>query len=178
MKLNTTTVIHPPFQGFSSIRRRCVFVGLFVGSILLGGCGFQLRVADELAPELTRVHVLSTDRPLGTQLSDMLRARGARVVAFPDNATTIDIRSSNLERTVLTLDASGRASTYALRYEIVFQVTAASGDLIQPAQTITLWRAYDYSPKLQLQADYEADFLTAEMRKEITLQIMQRLSKL
>ena len=115
----------------AKIKTIVAVVVLFMAS----GCGFQLRGEVELPAVLSRVSVEGESRELVDGLADALRRHGAVV-----GSATIGVQvvvDADFSRVVLTTDSDGRASAYALRYRVVFNV--ADGDeILLDAETITL----------------------------------------
>ena len=156
-------------------------LALFLAGVsLLASCGFHLRGSIDLPAELARVYVSGQDPDLVEQLSKALEQSGAKIVhsghaaALIDTAV-IDLATSRPQRQTLTTDSRGRATAYALHYEVVFSVTGSDGKPLQPAQSISLERVFDYNPTRQLQAEQEARFLETQMRREAVARIVQRL---
>ena len=153
----------------TKIKTIVAVVVLFMAS----GCGFQLRGEVELPAVLSRVFVDGASRELVDELADALRRHGAVV----GSAAVRVVVDAGFSRVVLTTDSYGRASAYALRYRVVFNV--ADGDeILLDDETITLNRAYDYDADLQLQVDAQVQVLEDEMRREMIARIVQRLLRL
>ena len=153
------------------IIKKLIIVILIAGA--LGGCGFQLHNARALPVELSRVHIIGDDRELVMQLAAALSQHGAAIIDSPD-AARINL-GGGFTRETLSVDAFGRALTYALTYRIMFTAAAADGAPLSTAQTIYLRRAFDYNAALQLDAEYEESFLKTELRGEAAVQITRRL---
>ena len=152
---------------------------LLAGLSLLAGCGFHLRAAIDLAPELARVYVTGADRDLAQHLGDALALRGALVIDDPEaGATHIDLLEARFERKVLTTNAQGRASAYTLYYRITFRVTGGDGTPLQSDTSIALQRAFDYHHNRELQAEQEVRFLETDLRREAVRRMLQRLARL
>ena len=153
------------------------------GLSLLAGCGFHLRGNIDLPAELARVYVSGQDRDLVAQLSEALEQNGAKIVpsghaAALIDTVLIDLGTSHPQRQTLTTDSRGRATAYALHYEVVFSVTGSDGEPLQATQSISLERAFDYDPTRQLQAEQEERFLETQMQREAVARILQRLRRI
>lgn len=151
---------------------------LLIGSSFLTGCGFRLRGNIELPPALTQVYITGSDRDLVQQLSRALEKSGATIMDSGEGAAVINMTTSNFERKLRTTDASGRATAYSLKYDVVYNLTDSSGDRLQSAESIALLRTLDYDPTQQLQAEDEARFLIEEMQQEVVVQMLRRLSRI
>ncbi len=147
---------------------------LLMGCGVLAGCGFQLRGDFDLPPALAQVAITGADRELIAQLSDALQQHGAQVVAASQRVTVIDLPTSRFARTVLTAAASGRASAYAIAYEVVFTVRDGHGAVLQTAPPISLQRVYQYDPGKQLQAEPEMNFLKRDLRRAAVARMLRQ----
>ncbi|MDD9857345.1 MAG: LPS assembly lipoprotein LptE [Gammaproteobacteria bacterium] len=150
---------------------------LAAGLMLLAGCGFHLRDALDLGPELARVHITGDDREMVGHLSRVLEQRGVVIADSAHRAAVIDVSGRGFERAALTTDSRGRASAYELHYQVAFSVTGADGEALHPAHTITISRAFDYDPARQLQSEAETRFLETAMRREMAVRILQYLAR-
>lgn len=63
-------------------------------------------------------------------------------------------------------------------YKVEYNITSGDGEELQVAQKLRQTRVLSYSPLQQLQFDEEEEFLQGEMRKEIVLQVLRRLSRI
>lgn len=152
-------------------------LALAAGLILLAGCGFHLRGALDLGPELARVHITGGDREMVGHLSEALEQHGVAVAASAHRAAVIDVGGRGFERAALTTDSRGRASAFEIRYRVAFSVTGDDGEALRPAHTLMISRAFDYDPTRQLQSEAEARFLETAMRREMAVLILQHLAR-
>lgn len=150
---------------------------LAAGLMLLAGCGFHLRGALDLGPELARVHITGGDREMVGRLSESLRQRGVVIADSAHQAAVIEVSGRGFERAALTTDSRGRASAYEIRYRVAFSVTGAAGEALHPAHTLMISRAFDYDPTRHLQSEAEARFLETAMRREMAALIVQHLER-
>ena len=113
-------------KSLQRIARACALV--LVVSVL-GACGFHLRNALAIPPDLGPLRVVSPYQysPLATALSEALDRAGA-VPAAPGATTgvaTLRILSERWGNTALSVDQRGRAQEFTLRYAVVFRMTRA-----------------------------------------------------
>ncbi|WP_101925804.1 MULTISPECIES: LPS assembly lipoprotein LptE [Luteimonas] len=146
--------------------------------LLLPACGFHLRNALTLPPDLGPVKVTARDRYSGLAqlLNRSLDSAGVqRASASQTDVATLRIESERWASTPLSIDAQGRAQEFTLRYGVVFSMVDADGEDIVPAQAIELARDYLSIPTQAIGTDSERDLLSAEMEREMSASILRRV---
>ncbi|NUS39371.1 MAG: hypothetical protein HOQ02_10165 [Lysobacter sp.] len=155
----------------------------------LAGCGFHLRNALLLPPDLGPVQVVSQDprSQLAKNLAEALARAGAQI--SPDGkapATTngqqggpgvaqLQLVSERWASTPLSVDAQGRTQEFTLRYAVIFRLRRADGTDLVPQQVQELARDYIASPELSAGTQGEQEILTVELRREMTTSILRRI---
>lgn len=146
--------------------------------LALSACGFQLRSALTLPPDLGPVRVVSVDRysPLAESLAMALSRAGA-VPATPEteSAAVLDLLSERWGDTPVALDELGRTQEYSLRYAVIFELRRADGTAMVPRQTVELARDYVSNPVNSLGTEGEREVLQREMRREMTASVLRRI---
>lgn len=146
---------------------------------LVSGCGFALRGNVTLPDSLNKLALIGGEQELNQELEDALEVAGVTIVDEGDEtASTMTFSVAELEREVRTTDANGLATAYDLRYRVAYDVRDSAGEELQINQTLIQTRVFDYDPLQQLQAEEEEQFLREEMRQELVLQILRRLSRI
>lgn len=152
----------------------------------LAGCGFQLRNALVLPPDLGPVAVLARDpySPLADSLARSLERAGATPAAAA-TSTKLELMSEKWVDLPIAVDTLGRAQEYSLRYAVVFQVRqpgAASVDggtsedrIVVPQQAVELSRDYIAPPSDSIGRNSERELLVNEMRKDMNAAILRRI---
>ncbi|MCD9005379.1 LPS assembly lipoprotein LptE [Luteimonas sp. XNQY3] len=159
---------------------RPVFLPLALVALVLtlSACGFHLRNALTLPPNLGPVDIVSSDpySRLARSVERALAAAGAEI-ADPDatGVATLNIRSERWAALPASLDAQGRAQEYTLRYAVVFSMRDADGVDIVPQQAIELARDYLAPPTDSIGADSERELLSRELEREMTASIIRRI---
>ena len=154
---------------------------LFTAALVLGlsACGFHLREALVLPPDLGEVRVTASDpySPLRQSLERAIADAGAKIAAesAEGQLTTLAIRSEHWASTPLSLDQFGRAQEYTLRYAVVFAMSDANGDVLVPQQAVELSREYVSVPSDSTGSDTEAELLARELQREMTASILRRI---
>jgi LPS-assembly lipoprotein len=154
---------------------------LVVLTLSLGGCGFQLRKEAQLPASMQRVHIVITDptSPLAKNLARALPRSGVQVVGKDEpGVAQMKITANSFFTDVLAVGGTARASEYALRYHVEFQVTDAAGTALLPKQTIELTREFTFDQSQALGVSAENDMLTQELQKDMVQTILRRLQAL
>ncbi len=147
-------------------------------SLLLAACGFHLRNALMLPPNLGPVDIVSSDpySRLARSVERALAAAGADIAApRAVDVAVLNIQSERWAALPASLDAQGRAQEYTLRYAVVFSMRDADGRDIVPQQAIELARDYLAPPTDAIGAESERELLSREMEREMTASIIRRI---
>lgn len=147
-------------------------------ALLVSACGFHLRNALTLPPDLGPVRVESRDpySPLALSLQQALRRAGAELVeGRARDVAVLDIISERWGNTPLSVDARGRAQEYTLRYAVFFELRGADGEVLVPRQATELARDYVSVPARAIGTESEREILQNELRREMTAAIVRRL---
>jgi LPS-assembly lipoprotein len=145
--------------------------------LLLSACGFQLRDALILPPDLGPVHVTAADpySALLQSLTQSLQRAGATIAADGDDAATLRILSENWATTPISVDQFARAQEFSLRYAVVFRLDRADGSALVPQQAIELSRDYVAPPVDSIGRSSEAELLARELRREMAASVLRRI---
>ena len=145
----------------------------------LTACGFHLRDALTLPPDLGPVRVTAKDpySPLAESLAVALENAGATAAAedATSGVATLRISTEKWGSIPISIDQFGRAQEYSLRYAVVFSLDKADGTNLVPQQTVELARDYISVPSRSTGTEGERELLTREMRKEMTASILRRI---
>lgn len=149
-------------------------------TLVLAGCGFQLRSALSLPSDLGPIQVEGQGRysPLADSLSQALIRSGATVVersGRDEDVARLRVLSERWGSTPISIDARGRAQEYTLRYAVVFELVRADGEDLVPQQAVELARDYIQSPSDLTGADSERELLSREMRRDMVASILRRI---
>ncbi|MDR0182692.1 LPS assembly lipoprotein LptE [Lysobacter arvi] len=147
-------------------------------ALALTACGFHLRSALVLPPDLGPVRVVSVDRysPLAESLAQALTRAGAEpATERTTDATVLDLMGEQWGDRPISLDELGRAQEYSLRYAVTFELRRPDGSAIVPRQTIELARDYVSNPVQAIGTEGEREILQGEMRREMVASVLRRL---
>lgn len=169
-------------------RRGLLFLSLVTCCLSLVSCGFHLRGAVELPPQMERTQLAGIDArsALAEEIVAVLEGAGAQVVAA-DATAVLQIGDERETRRLLSVGSSGRASEYEVAYQFSFELrvpvtaTDAAGEerivhqVRVARQTVNLSRDYTFDPNNVLSmGDVEA-VLVREMRSFAVRQMLLRL---
>lgn len=157
-------------------RRRLLLAG--ASSLLLAGCGFELRRAPAL--QFTTIQLRGFGRR--SEMEDELRrninaSTTSHVVESAGEAqvvleTQVDAR----EKVVVASTAAGQVREVTLRNRFTFRVRTPSGTELIPSTEILLTRDMSYNETFALAKEQEETVLYRSMQSDIVSQVMRRLA--
>jgi LPS-assembly lipoprotein len=145
-------------------------------TLLLAGCGFQLRGTVSLPFE-----TLYVQAPAGSQFASQFKrmvssGTGTRIV---DNAkaaeATLVVLTELREKNILSLSGGGRVSEYQLRYRMSYRLLDKNAVETFPATEIELKRDFSYSDTEALSKESEEALLYRDMQSDAVQQLVRRL---
>ncbi|WP_172600369.1 LPS assembly lipoprotein LptE [Sulfurivermis fontis] len=156
--------------------------------MLLTSCGFHLRGAVELPPQLARTQLVGVDArsELADEITAALEGAGAQVVTA-DATAQLHVSGERENRRLLSVGRTGRASEYEVTYQFSFELRApvVSQDrdgqakvhyrVLVPRQSVSLSRDYSFDRNNVLGKGEEEDLLIREMRAFAVRQMLLRL---
>ena len=141
-----------------------------------GGCGYQLRGAVSLPPDLDAIHVAGPPE-IGAALARMLDSGGIQVQAPGPARAVLRLSDERFSRRLLSVDPdTGKEREFELAYQVAFQLTDAGGEVLVPKQSVSLLRDYIFDADAVLGKSREQSVLHTEMRRDAAGQIARRLA--
>jgi LPS-assembly lipoprotein len=158
---------------------RLVVIAAAATMVLLASCGFQLRGSYELPSHLSPVFLdkESMSLPLYRELTSRIKTSGAVTENADEAASVITVMGENRSRDIRSVDSSGRASEYGLRYTLVFNVKSG-GELLIENGSIVRNRTLLFNPDAVLGVANEEQNLYEDMIEDATGSLMMRLQAL
>lgn len=153
-------------------------LSIFLLIAMLAACGFHLRGAAELPPELSRTHITGVSEYSGFAISlrQQLRANGVETVDDQEQATaTLYITQNRTGRRVLSVDDDGKVREFELVTILSFEVKGKDQELLLENQTITLTRDFVFDQNDVLGKAEEAELLQEDMEQDIIRLMLYRL---
>lgn len=146
-------------------------------SLVTAGCGFQLREAAEIPPELSPVYV---EAPVGSRihhpLHTALHAGGAEVSGSRAQAgTVIRILSEVQDARVNAVNSQGKVIANELLYLVTFDAVKADGTELAKRQTIRIAREHINPDDEVIGRAEEADLIRRDMAVDMADRILRRL---
>jgi len=146
--------------------------------LLLAGCGFQLRGAVTVPPEMSRTFIETDDRHslFYRGLRDSLRAAGVEIVDSPVDATaTFSITSDNTNQRVLSVSARNVPTEYEVYYTVVYGVVTRDRSLLS-LRSQTLTRDYTWDETRVLGKEKEEQVLREAIVDDLIRIVLFQLS--
>lgn len=149
-------------------------------TVVLGGCGFHLRSAPQVPPEMARTYVATADRHslFYRRFREALESAGAQVVDTPAEATAeFSILADDTGQRVLSVSARNVPREYEVYYTINYTVRNGEHVLLQP-QLQTLTRDYTYDETRVLGKAKEEDLLRDAIVHDLVRIVLIQVSAL
>jgi len=146
--------------------------------ILLAGCGFQMRGAATMPPEMTRTYIETSDRYslFYRQLRASLIRSGVDIVDSPAEATaTFTIYADETGQRVLSVSSRNVPREFEVYYSIYYEVVTADQVIIAPREQ-TLTRDYTWDETLVLGKEKEEQILRESVVEDLIRVILIQLS--
>ena len=128
---------------------------------LLAACGFQMRGAASVPPEMARTYIATEDQRslFYRRLRDSLRGAGVNVVDSPVEATaTFSIMSDIPGQRVLSVSARNVPREFEVFYTVFYSVQTEDATLLE-ARSQTLTRDYTWDETQVLGKEKEEELL-------------------
>lgn len=152
----------------------------FLALLLLAGCGFQLRGAASVPPEMARTYTETGDRYsiFYRKLARSLRGSGVELVDTPGNATAVlSIMSDDTGQRVLSVSARNVPREFEVYYAVVYQVQTPDRTLM-PAREQILTRDYTWDETQVLGKEKEEALLREAIADDLVRIVMIQLSSI
>jgi len=149
----------------------------FTLSLLLAGCGFQLRGTAAL-PFDTLYMPPTTSAGVALDLKRNVQS-GTRTLVVDDPAkaeAVLEFAQEARDKHILSLAATGRVREFQLRYRVAFRVHDGKGGEFVPLSTVQLTREVTFNDTDILAKETEEALLYRDMQFDMVQQIMRRLA--
>jgi LPS-assembly lipoprotein len=145
-------------------------------TLLLPGCGFQMRGDWELPSSLQNTVMSGGGQALYTYLQREFRAASASLERPPvEGAARLIVSQNTMNKRVLSVDNRGKVIEYEIYYLLKFKILGADGNLIVKEQQINMTRDYPFVATQVIGASHEEALLRDNMYKDMARQIMRRI---
>ncbi len=153
------------------------YLALFIGLVLISGCGFALRGGGEMSSVLATMSIVGGNKAFNEQLRQRLQQSGI-IMVKTDGHATLFISKNDYQRSARTLDATGLATSYNYTYSIDYVVRDHGGGVLQPANMLFRHSTLQHDAVQILQIEAEEAFLKKQMEQEIISQLLIRLRQI
>ncbi len=159
---------------YKKLHMQSLFV--LLSMLLLSACGFQLRGAYQLPPEMQQTYLQSpAETDLVRLLQRQLKASGVTLVAqASQGAATFKVISESRSKRIVSVDTRGRAREYTLTYSVRFSVKHDSAFSFAE-QSVELDRDFLFDTEDVLGKSRGEAELYESMQQDVVRLIMLRL---
>lgn len=147
----------------------------FVLVFAVSACGFQLRGIADLP--FKSIYVQGANLTLKKDLIQQLKINKIKVQDSAEDAEfVLELISENYEKRILSLSGKGLVREFELNYKASFRTRAADNPIWSQVQTVETRRDFSYNDNALLGKAEEEAGLNIDMRKDVTREIMRRLT--
>lgn len=159
------------------------------GLFTLGGCGFKLRGAHDIAFKTVQLTGFSSTSPFAVELARALEASGVDVVdstlqaaqaassaTVPASHVVIEGLVDKRDMVVSTMTAYGQVRDMTVRNTLRFRVLRADGSVLLPPSDVALAREMTYNERDALAKQDETEALHRAMQSDLVGQVLRRLA--
>ncbi len=157
-------------------RQRLFAFGWLISTLLLTGCGFQLREEQQLDDRLRTLY-LASERNSDTlrAVRSQLERNGVRLLEQPGpEGLYLQIISEQQGRRAATLNSRAKTEEYELRSQLVFQVMQSDKTPVLAPVTLIAERVYGFDENRVNAKEVEERQLMQEMRQDLARQLVRR----
>ena len=163
----------------SIIRQVSIFIAFSLLSIMLNGCGFQLRGNYLLAPELQTIEFSSVDKfgELTRLVKQHLTINDVNLVTQSSKPIPqMRILQDKLDRRTLSVFPNGQVAEYELIYTVRYQILIPGKDIQN--FNFELNRDYQDDPDIALAKSRELSLMLRERRQEAATKILRDMASI
>lgn len=154
------------------------FIALLSLLALLSACGFQLRGAPQLPPEMLRTYVDTPDRHslFYRELRRGLSGAGVELVESAADATAVfTVLADESDQRVLSVSGRNVPREYEVFYTVSYAVQADAGPVLEPRQQ-TVTRDYTYDETQVLGKAREEEQLREALARDLVRLVLIQLA--
>ncbi len=153
-------------------------------TLVVSGCGFQLRGALDISPDVSPLYLQQNSVfELAREIKKLLATNKIALAENPTQANSqLVLLNESKQNRVLSVDGNGRAREYSLTYTVNFTITIskpgkqAEDVQADPTQeTVSLSRTLLFDPDAVLAIANETEILYRDMRRNAARSILLKL---
>ena len=150
----------------------------FLAIMIMAGlyaCGFQLRGAIDLSEDISPVYIeQNTLFELARDIRTLLATNKIKIAKDESKSNTaVVLLSESKKQSVLSVDGSGRAREYLLKYTVNFVIKIKQSEEVTDSLSVT--RSLLFDPDAVLAVTNEAEILYRDMQRDVARLILLRL---
>lgn len=147
---------------------------------MLAACGFHLRDAISVPPEMARTYIDAVDEYslFYRELRRGLESAGVQLVDAPEQATaTLSIIADETDQRVLSVSARNVPTEYEVYYTVEYNMVAENRVLLS-TQDVTLTKDYTYDTTLVLGKAREETMIREAIVDDLVRIVLRQVSSL
>lgn len=153
-------------------------INILIFALCLSGCGFKLRNAQSLPPQLQTMYC-QADNPYGEFETLFKRSlTSSKINLLPDPsklAPTIHVSAEDSPPVTTSSVSSSSARVYTLTYKSTISINDASGKVIVPPQVISVSRTLSLQHNEMIEMAPQVTIVKKEMMQELIVNIFNVL---
>ncbi len=144
---------------------------------LLGGCGFQLRGAQQAGYHTLFLSSGGLEPGLDLEIRTALTQEAQlKLVSQPEKAdVVVYVSPLNRSKQILTLNAQGTVSQFTLYSRLNFRATDNAGNELLHPTDVSVSRLFNYNDVQILAKTTEEQVMVKEMQHELVRQMLNRI---
>ena len=150
---------------------------ILINIFFLSGCGFTLRTAQSLPPQLHQVYY-QTNNPYGQfeiAFKRALKASNVVLLAEPNATAPVLHVTSNYTNTTTSSISSSAGRVYSLNYTAIISINNASGKLLLSSQAASATRNITLQHDELLEVSPQVAIVQQELLQELATKVLNVL---
>ena len=150
---------------------------LMACALLLAGCGFQVRDAARLPPEMGSTQLVIDDEysQLARRVRLMLEQSGVRFVEGGEASAVLEIPENRVVTEVLTIADNARVREYRVTHTVKFRLIDAQGQELIGWQTLRQAREISFDEQKILATSREQEYVKKDLAETLARLLVMRL---
>lgn len=152
-------------------------LGICVLALTCSACGFQLRDAAELPPQMQRTQMVIDDpySPLARTVRDMLTQSGVQFVKGGEASAVLEIPVNDVVTEVLTIGDNARVREYRISHTVRFRLLDVTGQELIGWQTLRQQREISFDEQKILATSREQEYVKRDLAETLSRLLVMRL---
>lgn len=158
---------------------RVIAMLVLASCLLAGGCGWHMRGAQNIAPQLQQLRLLNPPQSatIARKLGNSLRLAGVELVNGA-GTSTMQLGPEQRYTRKVSLDRNARSAEQEMRLVIEFELHDAEGSVIQGSRKLSASRIYAYDPNQVIAKRDEERLIYQELQDDLVAQLFRQFSRI